>query len=256
VKGVGKSPRNRPHERQEAAETEQRLRLLAIILRMVIEIVQPFLDHWSGGGPGRLLLRLAARAQKRHPRSSLTRANERGDVPPQSTHACAPAITSPLTGKIRALGNFQGTLVHLIFPIAGIFPIDGWDSANVGGRLQTSVMESELPPTLRYLARRQSGLVSRSQARQAGLSEDMIKFRVRSGRWRRIHPGVYATFTGELNRRAYLWAAVLSAGPGAALSHDAAAELHRLSDRHADPVHVTVPRGSPTGHQDPPIPAF
>jgi Transcriptional regulator, AbiEi antitoxin len=47
-------------------------------------------------------------------------------------------------------------------------------------------MESELAPTLRYLARRQSGLVSRCQARQAGLSEDMIKFRVKSGRWRQI----------------------------------------------------------------------
>jgi len=132
-------------------------------------------------------------------------------------------------------------MVHRIFPITGIFPIDGGDIVNVGGPYQTSVMESELPSTLRYLARRQSGVVSRIQARQAGLSEDMIKFRVRSGRWRQIHPGVYATFTGELSRRAHLWAAVLSAGPGAALSYEAAAELHRLSDKQADPVHVTVP---------------
>jgi len=69
----------------------------------------------------------------------------------------------------------------------------------------------------------------------------MIKFRVRSGRWRQIHAGIYATFTGEPSRTAQLWAAVLSAGPGAALSHEAAAELHRLSDKQADPVHVTVP---------------
>jgi len=104
-----------------------------------------------------------------------------------------------------------------------------------------SGMESELPPTLRNLVWHQSGVVSRSQARQAGLSEDMIKFRVRSGRWRPIHPGIYATFTGEPSRRAQLWAAVLSAGPGAALSHETAAELQRLSDKRADPVHVTVP---------------
>lgn len=104
-----------------------------------------------------------------------------------------------------------------------------------------SGMESELPPTLRNLARYQSGVVSRSQARQAGLSEDMIKFRVRSGRWRQIHPGIYATFTGKPSRRAQLWAAVLSAGPGAALSYETAAELHKLSDKQADTVHVTVP---------------
>src|SRR6266480_2201298 len=52
-------------------------------------------------------------------------------------------------------------MVHRIFPITGIFPIDGGDIVNVGGPYQTSVMESELPSTLRYLARRQSGVVSR-----------------------------------------------------------------------------------------------
>jgi hypothetical protein len=71
----------------------------------------------------------------------------------------------------------------------------------------------------------------------------MIKFRVRSGRWRQIHPGVYATFSGHLTRRTRLWAAVLSAGPGAALSHETAAELHRLADKPAETIHLTVPAG-------------
>ena len=71
----------------------------------------------------------------------------------------------------------------------------------------------------------------------------MIKFRVRSGRWRQIHPGVYATFSGALTRRTRLWAAVLSAGPGAALSHETAAELHRLADKPAEMIHLTVPAG-------------
>jgi hypothetical protein len=132
-------------------------------------------------------------------------------------------------------------MVHWIFPIAGIFPNDGEGGGNVGGHHQTSVMESELPPALRYLVRRQSGVVSRAQALMTGFSEDMIKFRVSCGRWRQVHPGVYATFTGELGRRARLWAAVLSAGPGAALSHESAAELYRLADGQADRVHVTVP---------------
>lgn len=104
-----------------------------------------------------------------------------------------------------------------------------------------SVMERDLPPTLRYLARNQGGVVSRSQARKAGLSEDAIKFRVSSSRWLPIHPGVYATFTGELSRHAELWAAVLFAGPGAALSHETAAEVHKLSDRRSEPIHLTIP---------------
>jgi Transcriptional regulator, AbiEi antitoxin len=104
-----------------------------------------------------------------------------------------------------------------------------------------SVMDSELPPTLRNLARHQSGVVSRSQALRAGFSADMIKFRVRSGWWRPVHRGVYLTFTGTLGHSAQLWAALLGAGPGAILSHETAAELQRLSDRPAETIHVTVP---------------
>jgi predicted transcriptional regulator of viral defense system len=104
------------------------------------------------------------------------------------------------------------------------------------------VMVRELPSTLRYLARCQKGVVSRSQALRAGLSPDMVKFRVSSGRWRQMYPGVYATFTGVPSRGAQLWAAVLLAGPGATLSHETAAELHRLADQAADTIHVTIPR--------------
>ena len=56
-----------------------------------------------------------------------------------------------------------------------------------------------------------------------------------------MHRGVYATFTGAPGRSAWLWAAVLSAGPGAALSYETAAELHRLTDTPAETIHMTVP---------------
>lgn len=69
----------------------------------------------------------------------------------------------------------------------------------------------------------------------------MIKFRVRSGRWQLLHPGVYATFSGIPGRGAWLWAALLAAGPGGMLSYQTAAELHGLSDKPASPIHVTVP---------------
>ena len=103
-------------------------------------------------------------------------------------------------------------------------------------------MVSKLSPTLRNLAQRQYGVVSRSQAIRAGLSPDMIKFRVRSGRWQQLHLGVYATFSGIPGRGASLWAALLAAGPGAVLSYQTAAELHGLTDKPTSPIHVSVPR--------------
>jgi hypothetical protein len=102
-------------------------------------------------------------------------------------------------------------------------------------------MVGELPNTLRDVARRQNGVVCRTQALKAGLSVGMIKFRVSSGRWQQVHPGVYATFTGASGHLAQLWAALLWAGPGAMLSHETAAELQRLADKPVETIHVTVP---------------
>ncbi len=70
---------------------------------------------------------------------------------------------------------------------------------------------------------------------------DKIKFRIRSDRWRPLHPGVYATFTGFPGHTARLWAAILAAGPGAALSFETAAELQRLDDKPPQVIHVTIP---------------
>ena len=132
-------------------------------------------------------------------------------------------------------------MVHKNHPGAPIHP-----GSVVSGQMSVSavtlcVMESELPSTLRYLAGNQCGVISRAQGLQAGLTTDMIKFRLRSGRWRLMHRGVYATFTGIPGRGARLWAAVLSAGPGAMLSYQTAAELHGLVDKTTNPIHVTVP---------------
>lgn len=56
-----------------------------------------------------------------------------------------------------------------------------------------------------------------------------------------MYRGVYATFSGEPNRSAVLWAAVLAAGSGAMLSHQTAAELAGLTDTCSELVHVTIP---------------
>jgi hypothetical protein len=88
---------------------------------------------------------------------------------------------------------------------------------------------------------RQQGVVTRGQALASGLTLGAIRRRLQAGKWRRLYPGVYVTFTGPLPRSAVLWAAVLRAGPGAMLSHETAAELVGLLDRPADVVHVTIP---------------
>ncbi|BBH64487.1 hypothetical protein ACTI_11720 [Actinoplanes sp. OR16] len=89
----------------------------------------------------------------------------------------------------------------------------------------------------------QRGVVTRNQALRAGLSADRIRNLVDSGRWQRLYTGVYATFTGEVQRPARRWAAVLSAGRGALLSHRSAAEEVGLIGREeaAGAIHVLIP---------------
>jgi Transcriptional regulator, AbiEi antitoxin len=102
-------------------------------------------------------------------------------------------------------------------------------------------MSADLPPQLCEVAEAQAGIVTARQAVRAGVSRELLRSRVSQGRWQRVHCGVYATFSGELSRPAELWAAVLSAGPGAVLSHRSAAELQKLSDEPSQVIHVTVP---------------
>lgn len=88
----------------------------------------------------------------------------------------------------------------------------------------------------------QCGIIDRSQALGAGLSDKQIEHKVTSGRWQRVHAGVYATFSGPLSREARLWAAVRRAGEGAMLSHESAAEVQGLVEAKSAgaKIHVTV----------------
>lgn len=91
------------------------------------------------------------------------------------------------------------------------------------------------------LNRRQLGVLTRSQALEAGLTLDGLRHRLESGRWQRLSPGTYATFTGPVPGAALRWAAVLSAGAGAVLSHRSAAEEAGLVEPEPGPIHVTIP---------------
>lgn len=102
-------------------------------------------------------------------------------------------------------------------------------------------MSYDVPSSLRELAELQRGVVSWNQVLAAGLGPEIVRRRIASGRWQRLHNGVYAVFTGPADRQAHLWAAVLRAGPGAALSYQTAAELDGLLDKPSSLIHVTVP---------------
>lgn len=65
-----------------------------------------------------------------------------------------------------------------------------------------------------------------------------------AGRWRAHGAVVIAMHNGPLTREQELWAAVLNAGPDAALAARTAAALHGLSGWEADCIEVLVPRGS------------
>jgi hypothetical protein len=89
--------------------------------------------------------------------------------------------------------------------------------------------------------RLQRGMIATWQAEYAGISAEAMRGLVRSHRWRRIHRGVYAAFTGEPPRDAVLWAAVLRAGPRSLLSHETAAETYGLMAP-SKMLHVTIPQ--------------
>jgi hypothetical protein len=91
----------------------------------------------------------------------------------------------------------------------------------------------------------QNGILTRSQALSAGITDQAIATNLKRGRWQRLHLGVYATFSGVPSPDCLLWAAVLRAGPGAVLSHQTAARLWGISGPETAAIHVTVPRGSP-----------
>jgi very-short-patch-repair endonuclease len=92
-------------------------------------------------------------------------------------------------------------------------------------------------------ARRQYGMITRSQLLEAGVGSSAIGRRARTGRLRRIHRGVY--LVGPILPPWGLeMAAVLACGPRACLSHVSAARLWGLApDDDAGPIHVRVPGG-------------
>lgn len=118
-------------------------------------------------------------------------------------------------------------------------------------RARVSVGRHSGPMDLDVRARAQSLVVTRSQALDCGLTDHAITWRLASGRWQRVYRGVYLVHAGDLTWSARAWAAVLYAGPGAALGMLGAAHLLGMVDRPPPGLVVVVP-GSRRVVDDPP----
>ena len=92
------------------------------------------------------------------------------------------------------------------------------------------------------LAARQHGVVSRRQLIAMGATEKAIRHRLEVARLHRIHTGVYAVGHKLLTGHGRRMAAVLAAGPGAALSHRSGAVHLGLRPSGPGSIEVTSPR--------------
>lgn len=112
-----------------------------------------------------------------------------------------------------------------------------------------------MSPLLRARVAGQAGLVTRAQLLGAGWTYEMIRWRVSSGRWVRVHPGVYLTTPGRDDWELRAVAALLAVGSPSCLFGQSAGEAWGLvprtepaSDESLDDVSVVVPfdRGAAT----------
>jgi very-short-patch-repair endonuclease len=91
------------------------------------------------------------------------------------------------------------------------------------------------------LARRQHGVVTRSQLLELGLTRDAIAHRIRTGRLHPLHRGVLSVGTPEVSHLGRWMAAVLACGPESLLSHQSAAELWGMRSPQGGRIEVSVP---------------
>ncbi|MGE5281375.1 MAG: type IV toxin-antitoxin system AbiEi family antitoxin domain-containing protein [Chloroflexota bacterium] len=91
------------------------------------------------------------------------------------------------------------------------------------------------------LAARQHGVVSRSQLRALGLSDDAITARTASGYLQPLFHGTFAVGHRAIGRKGHMFAAALACERGTVLSHGSAAELLGLWDKRLPVMHVIPP---------------
>ena len=102
-------------------------------------------------------------------------------------------------------------------------------------------MERTTLETVRRRAARQDDVLTTSQLRTLGLSDDIVERAVAGGSFQRLHRGVVVVHSGPVAWRTRARAALLRAGPGAHLSHAAAGYVLEYLDRPPRLVDVSIP---------------
>jgi very-short-patch-repair endonuclease len=103
---------------------------------------------------------------------------------------------------------------------------------------------SDLDRQLAQIAARQHSLITLDDVLAVGGDHHHVTARLHGGRWRRVAPRAYLLSGAPLTWEARALAAVRSAGPGAAVSHLAAARLHGIPGYGSAGVEISVPRGT------------
>ena len=89
-------------------------------------------------------------------------------------------------------------------------------------------------------AKKQFGLVTRSDALALKLKEKQLERLVSSGKWKRLYPSVYQRADAPTHWPCPVWAAVLWAGDRAVVSHETAARWLDFKEVPVGPVHLTT----------------
>jgi very-short-patch-repair endonuclease/predicted transcriptional regulator of viral defense system len=113
-----------------------------------------------------------------------------------------------------------------------------------GGRPSLPIRHGRADHAILSLASAQHGVVTRAQLLRAGISQQIVKRRLKSNFLRPMHRGVY--IVGQRSTpQARALAATYACGDSAAVSHEIAAHVHGLipAGEEAERVHVSLARG-------------
>lgn len=106
---------------------------------------------------------------------------------------------------------------------------------------------------LREIALDQHGLVTASQAEEAGVSRPALSYLAKHDRITRLERGIYRIPQVVATENDALQQALLWAGDGAYLSHDTALAAWDVCDINPMKIHLTVPKGrriQKEGHEE------
>ncbi|MGB8381659.1 MAG: type IV toxin-antitoxin system AbiEi family antitoxin domain-containing protein [Dermatophilaceae bacterium] len=107
-------------------------------------------------------------------------------------------------------------------------------------RAGDAALQLAVPPELLARAADQFGAVTRAQCQGAGMTEEAVRWRVKSGHWRRLHRGVFLAHASPADLNARAMGAVLAAGVGSAVSHTTAGVLYGLVADPGPAIHLAV----------------